>query len=60
MEAANAQSKRLPQNAFHTYRWMRIGIVRAFLKHAPLLIMDEAANHLDTGNEQLLFKWKAS
>lgn len=32
----------------------RIAIARAFLKNAPLLILDEATSHLDSANEELL------
>jgi ABC-type multidrug transport system fused ATPase/permease subunit len=32
----------------------RIAIARAFLKDAPLLILDEATSHLDTLNEQVV------
>ena len=32
----------------------RIALARAFLKHAPLLIMDEATGHLDPENESLV------
>ena len=32
----------------------RIAIARAFLKDAPLLILDEATSHLDTASEALI------
>jgi ATP-binding cassette subfamily C protein CydCD len=32
----------------------RIAIARAFLKDAPVLILDEATSHLDTVSEQLV------
>lgn len=33
----------------------RISLARAFLKNAPLLILDEAMTHLDAENEELVF-----